>query len=178
MHLDLADAVTLHPLLGGDSLSPFLRRCRDHGRAVFVLVRTSNPGAVDVQDARLAPPEDGTVSDRIARLVHAWGADLGDPERWSPVGAVVGATYPDELARLRRVMPRAVLLIPGVGAQGGRIDDLAAAFDARGEGALVNQSRGILQCFAPGDADWLDRVERAAAAFARELATFVQGTVG
>jgi orotidine-5'-phosphate decarboxylase len=166
-HFRIADAVTLHPYLGGDSVAPFLRHCRPDrgGKAVFVLVRTSNPGAKDLQDLQV----DGeALCDRVARAVTLWGADLPRAEGYSPVGAVVGATWPQELARLRALLPHAWLLLPGVGAQGGKVEDLAAAFDARGLGALVNQSRGVMQSFQPAAADWLDRIDAAARAFAVE----------
>jgi orotidine-5'-phosphate decarboxylase len=81
---------------------------------------------------------------------------------------VVGATWPEELARLRKLLPNSWLLLPGVGAQGGKVEDLAAAFDERGLGALVNQSRGVMQCFAPAQNDWLDRIDQACATFAAE----------
>lgn len=164
-HFRSADALTLHPYLGGDSIAPFLRACGDAGKAVFVLVRTSNPGAADFQDLRIG---DEPLCDVVARAVTRWGDALPKIHGYGPVGAVVGATWPTELARLRRLLPHAWLLLPGVGAQGGKVEDLAAAFDARGLGALVNQSRGVMQCFAPGAADWLDRIDQATAAFAAE----------
>jgi orotidine-5'-phosphate decarboxylase len=166
-HFAIADAVTLHPYLGLDSVQPFLKHCasKHGGKGVFVLVRTSNPGAKDFQDLKV----DGEpLCDRVARAVTAWGKDLGLEHGYSPVGAVVGATWPQELARLRTLLPHAWLLLPGVGAQGGKVTDLAAAFDAQGLGALVNQSRGVMQCFKPTDSDWLDRIDAAARAFAVE----------
>jgi orotidine-5'-phosphate decarboxylase len=132
---------------------------------VFVLVRTSNPGAADFQDLRIAGEP---LCDVVARAVTRWGDALPRAHGYGPVGAVVGATWPDELARLRALLPHAWLLLPGVGAQGGRIADLERAFDQRGLGALVNQSRGVMQCFQPAAADWLDRIDRAAADFASE----------
>lgn len=166
-HFALADALTLHPYLGGDSIAPFLKACDPArgGRAVFVLVRTSNPGARDFQDLPVAGE---ALCDVVARAVTRWGSELPKSEGYSPVGAVVGATWPQELARLRALLPHAWLLLPGVGAQGGAVKDLAAAFDHRGLGALVNQSRGVMQCFAPAAADWLDRLEQAAKDFAAE----------
>ncbi len=162
-----ADALTLHPYLGLDSVEPFLRYCAPDrgGKAVFVLVRTSNPGAADVQDLRVGGEP---LCDVVARAVARWGQDLPRVEGYGPVGAVVGATWPAELARLRALLPHAWLLLPGVGAQGGKVQDLAAAFDERGLGALVNQSRGVMQCFRPADRDWLERIDAAAAAFATE----------
>jgi len=165
-HFATADAVTLHPYLGGDSVAPFLKACRpEGGKGVFVLVRTSNPGARDFQDLLVGGEP---LCDVVARAVTRWGADLPQAEGYSPVGAVVGATWPQELARLRGLLPHSWLLLPGVGAQGGKVQDLAAAFDPRGLGAIVNQSRGVMQCFAPGDADWLARIEHGARTFAAE----------
>lgn len=166
-HFRTADAVTLHPYLGADSVEPFLKHCRDArtGKGVFVLVRTSNQGARDFQDLRVG---DHALCDVVADAVTRWGRELPQAEGYSPVGAVVGATWPQELSRLRARLPHAWLLLPGVGAQGGKVADLAAAFDRRGLGALVNQSRGVMQAFAPDDARWLDKIDAAAAAFATE----------
>jgi orotidine-5'-phosphate decarboxylase len=174
-HFRWADALTLHPYLGADSLAPFLRHCRPEqgGKAVFVLVRTSNPGAADLQDLPLAAPG-ATVCDAVADAVTRWGQELPLAAGYSPVGAVVGATWPRELARLRQRLPRSWLLLPGVGAQGGKVDDLLPAFDRQGLGALVTQSRGVLQAFAPGDPQWLDRIAAAAAAFAAECRAVAQ----
>ena len=166
VHLDLADAVTLHPYLGRDAVDPFLDRCRDEGRGVFVLVRTSNPGSATIQELRTPA---GSVAEVVADAVDRWGADMVDAHGFSSVGAVVGATQATQLAVLRARMPRAWILIPGVGAQGGRTEDLAAAFDGRGLGGLVNQSRGVVQCFEPGDRTWRDRVEQALIEFVAAL---------
>lgn len=166
-HLPLVDAVTLHPYLGTDSLQPFLDGCRDQGKGIFVLVRTSNPSAEELQ---AVPTHKGSVSALVAQAVASWGDQTGiGTGSYSPVGAVVGATWPDELAELRRVMPRAIILIPGVGAQGGKVEDLAVAFDKDGLGALISQSRGVMGAFQPGSADWLDQIESAAKAFAAQV---------
>ncbi|MBL8750177.1 MAG: orotidine-5'-phosphate decarboxylase [Planctomycetes bacterium] len=173
-HFGLADALTLHPYLGGDSIAPFLKACDPArgGRAVFVLVRTSNPGARDFQDLLVGAE---ALCDVVARAVTRWGSDMPKSEGYSAVGAVVGATWPQELARLRALLPHSWLLLPGVGAQGGAVKDLAAAFDRRGLGALVNQSRGVMQCFQPSSGDWLDAIERAAKAFADECRAVIGG---
>lgn len=166
-HFALADAVTLHPYLGGDSVEPFLAACHPErgGKAVFVLVRTSNPGARDFQDLEVGGEP---LCDVVARVVTRWNDALPQHDGYGPVGAVVGATWPQELARLRSLLPRSWLLLPGVGAQGGVVADLAPAFDGRGLGALVNQSRGVMQAFRPDDPDWLDRITAAAQSFASE----------
>jgi orotidine-5'-phosphate decarboxylase len=136
-----ADALTVNPLLGRDSLAPLAESGRRAGGGLFVLVRTSNPGAADLQDLELAGG--GTVSDRLAGLVRSLGDDPG-PSGLSDIGAVTGATAPERLERLRAEMPSAPFLLPGVGAQGGRVQDLAAAFAPGPGGGLVSSSRGIV----------------------------------
>lgn len=145
-----ADAATVNPLLGAESLEPFLEVARRRGRGLFVLVRTSNPGAADVQELGLR--DGGTVSRRLAELVDTLGADGIGRCGLSDVGAVVGATAPERLAELREAMPHAILLLPGVGAQGGQISDLAAAFAPGPAGGLITVSRGIVGVAREGQA--------------------------
>jgi orotidine-5'-phosphate decarboxylase len=129
----LADALTVNPYLGADSLEPFAQACRSHGGLAFVLVRTSNPGGADIQELQLA---DGSrVWEHVARIV----ASL------APVaGAVVGATQPGAVARARELMPHATFLLPGVGAQGGDVAALGPAFAPGPAGGLVSASRSVL----------------------------------
>jgi orotidine-5'-phosphate decarboxylase len=137
-----ADALTVNPLLGRDSLEPFVATARTHRRGLFVLVRTSNPGASDVQEATLA---DGrTVTDRLADLVEEIGAAGVGRSGLSDIGAVVGATAPDRMRALRERMPHAPFLLPGIGAQGGQVEQLAAVFAAGPAAGLVSASRGIV----------------------------------
>ena len=136
------DAVTLNPYLGVDSLSPFLRRATEHGKGAFALVRTSNPSARELQDLVV----DGRpVYEHTAALVSGWGAELRGASGYSSLGAVVGATYPDELRRIRELHPELLLLIPGYGAQGGGPADVVSALDERGAGALIASSRGLMK---------------------------------
>ncbi len=136
------DAMTVNPLLGRDSLEPLVTTARAYGRGLFVLVRTSNPGAADVQERRL---DDGdAVSDRLADLVDDLGRQGIGRAGISDVGAVVGATAPERLGAMRERMPHATFLLPGVGAQGGRVEDLAPAFRPGRAGGLVSASRGIV----------------------------------
>ena len=139
-----ADAFTASPLLGRDSLLPLVQAARAAGAGVFVLVRTSNPGAADLQDL---PVSDGgppaPLWERLAALVAELGAAAPSEGGLDDVGAVVGATAPGHLERMRRLMPRAVLLLPGVGAQGGRVEELAPAFAPGPAAALVAASRSI-----------------------------------
>jgi orotidine-5'-phosphate decarboxylase len=132
-----ADAITANPLLGVDALEPLMA-----GGGLFVLVRTSNPGAADVEDQPLAAG--GTVSDRLAALVAALGQPGIGESGLSDIGAVAGATAPHRLASLRAAMPHAPFLLPGVGAQGGRVEDLAPAFAPGKAAGLVSASRSIV----------------------------------
>lgn len=137
------DAATINPYLGADALAPWIEVAARNGRGLFVLVKTSNPGSSDLQDLRLEGGE--LVCERVARLVDALGAEhVGAESGRSLLGAVVGLTAPvDLIARLRELMPRAVFLLPGYGAQGGDPRALAAARDARGGGVLVSASRSL-----------------------------------
>ncbi len=144
-----ADAVTLNPLLGLDSVEPFLKRCRESGKGAFVLVRTSNPSSRDVQDLKC----DGEpLYLKLAELVARWGEGIRGASGWSSVGAVAGATFPDELRAIRTALPWTPLLVPGIGAQGGSVRDAVVAFDTRGLGAIVSSSRAILYPSPTGDA--------------------------
>jgi orotidine-5'-phosphate decarboxylase len=158
----IADAVTVNPYLGFDSLEPFFER---EGLGVLVLVKTSNPGSVDVQDLPLA---DGRpLWQHVAGLVDQWGDDLVGESGLSSVGAVVGATFPQEVAEARRLMPRAVILLPGVGAQGGRPEELAEAFSAGPASALPSASRSVI--YADSSGDWQEAAAAEAARLADEL---------
>lgn len=136
-----ADALTVSPYLGSDSLQPFVELCRQRDSGIFVLVKTSNPGSSTLQD-RLSDGE--PLYQHLGRLVNQLAeATLGQCG-YGAVGAVVGATYPQHLQQLRALMPHTWFLVPGFGAQGGSAADVAPAFDARGLGAIVNNSRGII----------------------------------
>lgn len=139
-----ADALTVNPYMGLDTLTSFANVARPAGAGLFALVRTSNPGAADVMDEPLA--RGGTVWERVAQLV----AQLGDEHRGpqsglADVGAVLGATQPEHLARARELLPHAIFLLPGVGAQGGRVEDLAPAFAPHRAAGLVTASRSIVR---------------------------------
>jgi orotidine-5'-phosphate decarboxylase len=150
------DAVTVNPYLGQDSLAPFMRR---RERGVIVVCKTSNPGSGDLQDVSTLDgdrqqPLYLTVADRVASWANIWPATLG---------LVVGATYPDELAAVRRRCPNAPILLPGIGAQGGDLEaSLCAGFDARGAGLMVSASRSIIFAKSGRDDDWTAAVRAAA----------------
>ena len=161
----LADAITVNPYLGRDSLEPFVDTCRRRGTGIFCLVKTSNPGGADVQDLRL---EDGTlVWQRVAALVGELGEGLVGERGLSSVGAVVGATFPSEIEEARRLLPRTPFLLPGVGAQGAAPEDVAAAFAAGPAAGLVAASRSVI--YASSGADWRDAARAEAERLARAV---------
>ncbi|MBR3469945.1 MAG: orotidine-5'-phosphate decarboxylase [Lachnospiraceae bacterium] len=137
------DFVTVNPYLGSDGVKPFVKVCKEEKKGIFVLVKTSNPSSGEFQD-RLV---DGKpLYEIVGEKVAEWGADcMGDG--YSYVGAVVGATYPEQGKLLRKVMPKAFILVPGYGAQGGKGADLVHFFNEDGLGAIINSSRGIIAAF-------------------------------
>ena len=162
-----ADAVTVNPYLGGDSIEPFTQTARRHGGGVFVLVRTSNPGAGEFQDRSV----DGQpLHLRVAEAVNRWSRDHATADGWGDVGAVVGATAASELAELRRRLDACWLLVPGYGAQGATAADTAPAFRPDGLGAIVNSSRAILYAAPPEQTDWESAVAAAVQRAKAELA--------
>lgn len=161
-----ADALTVNPYLGRDAVEPFLTAAKKADRGVFVLVRTSNPGAGLFQDLVC----DGKPLYRhVAAEVVNWNASTIGACGLGDVGAVVGATHPRELAELRAAMPNVWLLVPGYGAQGGTAADVKAAYRADGLGAVVNSSRGVTFPFHPDDLGWEAKVVAAAQKAQAEL---------
>ncbi len=146
-----ADAITVNPLMGRDAIEPFVAAARPRGAGVLVLVRTSNRGAADVQELELA--DGGLIWERLAQIVDELGQGGVGESGLSDVGAVVGATAPGLLARARELMPNAVFLLPGVGAQGGRVEDLAPAFAPGAAGGLVSASRSIAGAYRTSGGD-------------------------
>ncbi len=163
----LADALTLNPYLGHDSLEPFLAACRRSGAGVFCLVKTSNSGSADIQDLLLA---DGRpLWHQVATLVADWGEGHVGERGLSSVGAVVGATFPRAIGEARRLLPRAILLLPGVGAQGASAADVARAFTSGPASGLVPVSRAIIYAFRSDTDDWRRASAQAAAHLRREV---------
>ena len=168
-----ADSLTVSPYLGEDSLTPFVDICQQTHSGIFVLVKTSNPGGGLLQD--IADADGATVYQHVAELVETMAKRTVSEHGYGNEGAVVGATYPDQLAELRERMPHAWLLIPGFGAQGGAASDVAAGFDERGLGAVVNSSRGVIfayakeQYAAAAARSWQDAVAAAAQDAAQAL---------
>lgn len=161
-----ADALTINPYLGRDAIEPFIQEARRLNRGLYVLVRTSNPGAGLFQDLTT---EQGKVHQVVARAVAAWSKENVGSTQFGDIGAVIGATSPKELEELRGIMPQVPFLVPGYGAQGGTAKDCQAAFNKQGYGAVVNSSRGILYPFEPAEKEWEKKVQQAAQAAADEL---------
>ena len=134
------DFATVNPYLGTDGIKPFVDVCKEEKKGIFILVKTSNPSSGEFQDRTI----DGkALYEHVGQMVDKWGAEcMGDS--YSYVGAVVGATYPEQGKILRQVMPKSFILVPGYGAQGGKGADLVHFFDKDGLGAIVNSSRGII----------------------------------
>lgn len=169
-----ADALTVNPYLGEDSLEPFVEVAEKCDAGVFVLVKTSNPGSGMLQNLEC----DGlTIYQRVAGYVEQLAAEANTECGYGNVGAVVGATYPAELAKLREEMPNTLFLIPGFGSQGGSAKDVAAGFDSDGMGAIVNNSRGIIFAYHKetyhhefGDDGWREAIQAATLEMIESLA--------
>jgi orotidine-5'-phosphate decarboxylase len=163
----LADAMTVNPYFGRDALEPFLAACRREGAGLFCVVKSSNEGGADVQDLTLS---DGRpLWHNVATLVNELGQGLTGSRGLSNVGAVVGATHPRAVGEARRLMPQAILLLPGVGAQGATPADLARAFTSGPASALVSASRSVLYAFRASGEDWRTAAAAEAARLRREV---------
>lgn len=156
------DCVTVNPYIGSDGIMPFVTRARARGGGMFVLVKTSNPSSGEIQDQPLFSGE--LVSTQVARMVDQIGITEVGESGYSLVGAVVGATYPEDMERLRAEMERAIILVPGYGAQGGRAADVVSAFNADGFGAVVSASRSVMYAFAKAGGEGPQEVQRATSA--------------
>lgn len=159
-----ADAATVNPYFGTDGVGPFLKKCDEEGRGLFVLVRTSNPSAAELQELDAAGRP---FFMKVLDLVRSWASSRLGASGYSSIGAVAGASSPGALEEIRAAAPELVLLVPGYGAQGGKALDVAHAFDGRGQGAIVNASRSLV--FARRDAPDLDALVKAASEAARRM---------
>jgi orotidine-5'-phosphate decarboxylase len=172
------DAITVNPYFGSDGIEPFTRACRETGKAIFVLVKTSNESSCELQDLFVCEeterpgPSGVKMYERVADLVESWGSGLIGARGYSAVGAVVGATRPEVGRALRETHPKMFFLVPGYGAQGARARDLAGFFDEEGRGCVVSSSRGVIAAwrdaaYGAGEADVAPDATRALNAVAR-----------
>ena len=167
------DSLTVNPYLGEDSLQPFVKRCQTAGAGIFVLVKTSNPGSQTLQE--LTVQSGGTLYQQVAKMVQNLNQSNLGQCGYGSIGAVVGATYPEQLTELRQSMPNTLLLIPGFGAQGGTAQDVAGGFDSKGLGAVVNSSRAIIFAYErdqyANSKDWQSAVHQATVDTIEQLAS-------
>ena len=168
-HPSNPDALTINPYLGMDSIEPYCA----FNRGIFALVRTSNPGSDEIQSMRLEE-ESSTIAEYIARLVADKADQYLGESGYSTMGAVVAATKPSDMSRLRHLMPRSLFLVPGFGAQGGSPEDVRAAFNDDGRGALITASRSVIYAFQPDESDWSGAIARAAESFANEIRAIIK----
>lgn len=159
------DALTVSPYLGSDGVKPFMKRAAENGKGLYVLVKTSNESSGELQDL---PVGDEVVHEYLAQLVESWAATQLGKGNLSNVGAVVGATYPEEMKYLRTLMPHVPFLIPGYGAQGGTAEDCKRGFLADGTGAVVNSARAII--YASSGKDWQKAAGEKASEMVKALA--------
>ncbi len=136
------DALTVNGYLGTDGVKPVIEVCQETDKGMFILVKTSNPSSGELQDRVLE--DELTIYRTMGNMCEKWGEELCGEYNYSGVGAVVGATYPEQLGELRKALPHTFFLVPGYGAQGGGAKDVAPAFDKNGLGAIINSSRGIM----------------------------------
>ncbi len=153
-----ADCLTVDGYLGSDGIKPLLGLCREKDKGIFVLVKTSNPSSGELQDQKI----DGkTIYETMGGMCEAWGLETPHHYGYSAVGAVVGATYPEQLREMRQKMPHTFFLVPGYGAQGGGANDVKGAFDEHGLGAVINSSRGIITAWKKSGSDGHDYAQQA-----------------
>ncbi len=153
-----ADSLTVNPYLGDDCLSEFVNDIHDYNKSMFVLVKTSNPSSSQLQDLKV----DGKpIYEIVGEMVDSWCDRTKNPSGYSSVGAVVGATHPQELEQLRKIMPKAYFLVPGYGAQGGGGKDVVGAFNRDGLGAIVNSSRGVIFAYKKSELPYKEAARKA-----------------
>lgn len=150
-----ADALTVTPYLGSDGILPFIEECNKHNKGIFTLVKTSNKSSDEIQNLKVGKK---LMYEHVASLVHKWGKQSVGERGYSNVGAVVGATFPKEAKKLRKIMPKTIFLVPGYGAQGGSAKDVLPCFNKDKLGAIINSSRGIIFASKKNDDSFTDDV--------------------
>lgn len=166
--------LTVNGYLGSNGIEPLLPICDEKDKGIFVLVKTSNPSSGELQDQKIG---DKTIYETMGAMCESWGEKTENHYGYSRVGAVVGATYPQQLEEMRQKMPHTFFLVPGYGAQGGGAKDVAGAFDKNGLGAVVNSSRAILTAWKKAGTDGKDFAQQARAA-AITMREDIMGVVG
>lgn len=169
----LGDALTVNGYLGSDGIKPLLSICKENDKGIFVLAKTSNPSSGELQDKTV----DGVpIYELMGKMCENWGKELPGVYGYSGVGIVAGATYPEQIKRLREILPHTFFLIPGYGAQGASAKDISAAFDSNGLGGIVNSSRGIMCAYQKekcGEREFAEAARREAIRMRDEIMGFV-----
>ena len=160
------DCMTVNAFLGTDGVQPFIDMIKKYGKGIFVLAKTSNPSSGEIQDLKA---EGKTIYEVMGDLVNKWGEGTEGSRGYSSVGAVVGATYPEQAVTLRKLMAKSIFLVPGYGAQGGGADDVIPSFNKDGFGAIVNSSRGIIFAYEKSEKFKEDKFELASAEAAADM---------
>ena len=176
------DAITVNPYLGSDSILPFIKLAKKKGKGVFILVRTSNPSSKEIQDLKC---KNKKIHQIVANQVNRWGKDLIGEKGYSSIGAVVASANPNIVSNLRHIMPNSYFLVPGYGAQGGRLKNIMKCFNRDGYGAIVNSSRGIIYAYnrpawkeKHGLKNWQCAVEEAIIKMDKELKEAIRHVKG
>ena len=136
------DFLTVNPYMGTDCIKPFIEDCKKYNKGIFILVKTSNPSSGELQDVKIEGGEEVYI--KVAKLVEKWGEELIGKNGYSSIAAVVGATYPHQLSEIRKIAKHTFFLIPGYGAQGGKVQDIMLGFDKNGIGGIINASRSLM----------------------------------
>lgn len=136
------DFLTVNPYMGTDCIKPFIEDCKKYNKGIFILVKTSNPSSGELQDVKIEGREEVYI--KVAKLVEKWGEELIGKNGYSSIAAVVGATYPHQLSEIRKIAKHTFFLIPGYGAQGGKVQDIMLGFDKNGIGGIINASRSLM----------------------------------
>ncbi len=166
-----SDYVTVNGYLGSDGILPFVEECEKHDKGIFVLVKTSNPSGAEIQNVVL---QNGVpMYEYMGGLVEKWGESTVGRYGYSAVGAVVGATHPEEAARLRSILPHTFFLIPGYGAQGGKAEMLKSCFKQNGLGGVVNNSRGILCAYKKNGGSYYEAARQACIDMQKDLSSVI-----
>lgn len=176
------DCITINPYFGTDGIKPFVEVAAENGKGVFVLAKTSNKSSEEIQNQMLFETRD-YVYEKVADLIVNWGNIVSKGEKYSPVGAVVGATHPKEAEALRKRMPNTMFLVPGYGVQGATAEDAVVNFDKEGLGAIINSSRGIMYAYSKKHKDianrfgWKYAIEMAASESRQDINAAIEKTI-
>ncbi|CAG7642767.1 Orotidine 5'-phosphate decarboxylase [Paenibacillus solanacearum] len=162
------DMVTVNPFLGSDGYMPFIEAAQENNKGVFLLLKTSNPSSYEIQDLKLENGE--LLYFKLAEEIEKLACKTIGVNNYSFIGAVVGATYPEEAKRIRETLPHSIFLVPGFGAQGGKAEDLSVFFDVSGNGAVVSSSRGIIYSYMNETDDWNKTTENEMQGYINEAA--------